>query len=135
MAGCIFCKILARETPGSFVYEDELVAAFMDIRQPNPYKVLVVPRAHVEVIYDLSAEQAAALFQTAVRIARAIRDVSGCDGLNVFQSNGAAAGQVVPHVHLHLLPRHLGPRDHAQGGSVIDRATLERLAADLRSKL
>lgn len=132
---CIFCKILAGEAAASLVYQDELTAAFMDINQPTPYKVLVIPRAHAEAIYDLSEEQAAAVMQTSVKIARAIREVTHCDGLSVFQSNGAAAGQEVWHFHFHLLPRYLNDQHDRRKVEHPERAILDQLAADLRAKL
>lgn len=102
---CIFCKISSGQLPASFVFQSEKVFALLSLDQPNPYKVLVVPRSHIENIYDLSEEDAAHIFQAAVKISRAIRDASGCDGLNLVQSNGRTAGQDVFHFHLHLLPR------------------------------
>ncbi len=102
---CIFCKISSGQAPASFVFQSEQVFAIMSLEQPNPYKVLVIPRSHIENIYDLSAEDAAHIFQATVKIARAIRQVSGCDGLNLVQSNGRAGQQDVFHFHLHLVPR------------------------------
>jgi histidine triad (HIT) family protein len=133
MSDCIFCKMLQGEIPSSTVYEDDLIAAFMDINQRDPYKVLIIPREHVEQIYDLNEEQSTTIFHTAVQIARVIRDVSGCDGLNVFQSNGAIAGQEVPHFHLHLRPRYASNPHDVE--SQPDRDVLDQLAADLRNKL
>ena len=136
MTSCIFCQIVSGEAQASIVYEDDLVMAFMDINQPNPYKTLVIPRPHRETIYDLDDELAAALFRATVKIARAIRAASGCDGLNIIQSNGPAAQQDVFHFHLHLLPRFRDDNiilrwDFAQS----DRATLDRFASDIRNHL
>ena len=108
MDDCVFCRILSGDLPAHFVYQDELVAAFLSLEQPNPYKVLVVPRHHVETVYDLKDAQAAAIFQATVKIARAVRDVSGCEGLNLVQSNGKAGQQDVFHFHLHIVPRFFG---------------------------
>lgn len=108
MTDCVFCKILAGELPAHFIFKNELVVAFLSLEQPNPYKVLVIPRAHREMIYDLNDEQAAAIFQATVKIARAIRDVSGCEGMNLVQSNGRVGQQDVFHFHLHILPRFSG---------------------------
>src|SRR5215203_4452307 len=102
---CIFCEISSGQSPASFVYEDEKVFGIMSLDQPNPYKVLVIPRAHIENIYDLSDEQAACILQATVKVARAIREASGCEGLNLVQSNGRAGQQDVFHFHLHLIPR------------------------------
>lgn len=134
MQDCIFCKILAGQAAGSFVYRDETVAAFMDIHQTHAYKVLIVPVAHVETIYDLAETQASAIFQLAVRLSRVIRNLSSCDGLNVFQSNGAAAGQEVFHFHLHLLPRFVKgriPPRYPDIGEYPERSFLDQLASDI----
>lgn len=82
MNDCVFCCILSGELPAHFVYKDNLVVAFLSLEQPNPYKVLAIPRAHVESIYDLSDEQIAPIFQTTVKIARGVKDASDCDGMN-----------------------------------------------------
>ena len=133
---CVFCEIEAGRLPASWVYYDEKAFSILDLVQPNPYKVLVIPRRHVESLYDLTEGEAAALMQQAVIVARGIREVSGCSGLNVLQSNGAVAGQTVFHVHLHLFPRFEGdgitmhwPHD------VPSRARLDQLASDLRKAL
>ena len=133
---CILCEISSGRAQASFVYEDEYVFGIMSLDQPNPYKVLVVPRAHVETIYDLSEDQAARIFQAAVKIARAIREASGCEGLNVVQSNGRAGQQDVFHFHLHLVPRFHGDsvlisweNRRAEGDK------LERMAEGIRSKV
>ena len=131
-ATCVLCAIAARVEPGSFVHEDEDVVGIMSLDQPTPYKVLVLPRAHVETIYDLSDELGGALFRATARLARAVRAASGCSGLNLVQSNGRTAGQEVPHFHLHLVPR-------AQDDGIVlawpprrlERAELDALAADI----
>lgn len=108
MDDCVFCKILRGELPAHFVYEDDLVIAFLSLEQPNPYKVLVVPRAHVETVYDLTDKQAASIFKATVKIARGVRDASKCEGMNLVQSNGRAGQQDVFHFHLHIVPRFSG---------------------------
>ena len=112
----------------------------MDINQPNPYHVLVVPNSHVETIYELDATQAAAIFQVGARIAQAIRVVSGCQGMNLYNNNGRVAGQSVDHFHLHLMPRFSGdlPRmtllllGHR---TLKSREVLDQLADKLKSQL
>ena len=105
MTDCVFCKIVAGQIPSTKVCEDEHTLAFMDLGQVNPGHVLVACKAHVENIYGLDATQAAAVFQTAARVARAIRDAFTPQGLTVFQANGKASLQTVFHFHIHLLPR------------------------------
>jgi histidine triad (HIT) family protein len=133
---CIFCKISNGRVPASFVYEDDDVFGIMSLDQPNPYKVLIIPRDHIENLYDLSETDAARIFQVTVKVARAIRNVSGCEGLNLVQSNGRAGQQDVFHFHLHLIPRW-------QGDDILlswkptraERAKLNRMAGEICSKL
>ena len=108
MDSCIFCRIVAGQAEASVVYEDDATLAFMNQRQANPGHVLVIPRAHIATIYELPPDLSARLFQTVVRTARAIERQLQPPGLNIWQSNGEAAGQEVFHVHVHLLPRRPG---------------------------
>ena len=133
---CIFCKISAGQVPASFVFQSEEVFAIMSLDQPNPYKVLVVPRLHIENIYDLSATDAAHIFQATVKIARAIREASGCDGLNLVQSNGRAGQQDVFHFHLHLIPRFYNDSIILSWQNTqAERSELNRMAEEICSKL
>lgn len=102
---CPFCRIVAGHAPASLVLEAPRVIAFSGFRQFVPGHVLVVPRRHVETVYDLDPEDAAALMTAAVLVARAVRAAFAPQGLSLWQSNGPAAFQEVPHVHLHVQPR------------------------------
>lgn len=129
---CIFCSILAGRSEASFVYRDAYTVAFMSLEQPNPYKVLIIPTAHVETLSDLSYAQTAELFGVAVKVARAIRQISGYEGLNLVQSNGKAGQQDVAHVHVHLLPRQTGDDvTLSWPHEVTPRTHLNQLAAEL----
>jgi histidine triad (HIT) family protein len=108
MADCVFCKIVAKQIPAIVVHEDEHTLAFMDIGQVNPGHVLVAVKKHAENIFALDDAQAAAVFRAAAKVARAIRSAFEPQGLSVYQANGAAAGQTVMHLHIHLVPRHDG---------------------------
>jgi len=108
MADCVFCKIVAKQIPATVVHEDEHTLAFMDIGQVNPGHVLVAVKKHAENIFALDYGQAAAVFRAAAKVARAIRGAFEPPGLSVYQANGAAAGQTVMHLHIHLVPRHDG---------------------------
>ena len=105
---CIFCKIVAGDIPAAKVYEDELSVAFMDSGQVNPGHVLVASKRHAVTVLDLTVEEAAAVMQTAQRIAHAAQQAFAPDGITLFQANGAAGGQTVFHFHMHVLPRHEG---------------------------
>ena len=102
---CPFCAIASGAAPASVILDDGKVLAFMDWRQAVPGHVLVIPRQHVPDIYALADDEAAAVMQAAVRVARALRAASDPPGLNLWQSNGEAGGQEVFHFHLHVHPR------------------------------
>lgn len=136
MDDCIFCQIVSGVAPAHFVYEDDLAVAFLSLEQPNPHKVLIIPRAHAEMIYDLSDEQAAAIFQAAVLISRAIRDVSDCEGMNLVQSNGRAGQQDVFHFHLHIVPRFFGDGIVLSWDNTpVSQERLGQLGEELRQRL
>lgn len=102
---CIFCKIVAGEIPCSLIMEDEAGMAFLDINPVRPGHALLVPKKHYERLTDMPGEEAGALLAALPRLATAVVKGTGADGFNVFQTNGACAGQVVPHVHFHVIPR------------------------------
>ena len=105
---CIFCRLVAGDIPSARVFEDELTLAFMDLGQVNPGHVLVASKRHAATLFELTADEAAALMRTAQRIALAVRAAFDPDGVMLLQANGAVAGQTVGHVHLHVVPRHAG---------------------------
>lgn len=105
MAECVFCEIVSGTRPHSIVCEEERTVGFMSIRQQHEGHVLVIPRRHAENIFDLDPETGAAVMDMTIRVARAVREVFEPEGLHLWQSNGPAAGQEVPHFHMHLMPR------------------------------
>lgn len=105
MTDCLFCSILARKAPASFVAEDPATAAFLDLYPVNPGHALVVPKTHVRDLSDCPPDVARALMAAAQRLAPALVEVTSAEGFNVWTANGAAAGQEVFHLHLHVLPR------------------------------
>jgi len=102
---CVFCKIVAGEIPSSKVYEDDLVMAFLDIAPINPGHTLIIPKQHHTSATTVPPECGARMMQMAPRIACAMMRATEADGFNLLLSNGACAGQVVPHTHLHIIPR------------------------------
>ncbi len=102
---CIFCKIVSGEIPAVKVYEDDGFLAFMDIGPVNKGHVLVIPKRHAATFLDLSEEEAAELFRRVNRIAKAVKEALGADGLNIINNVGDASGQEVFHVHVHIIPR------------------------------
>ena len=106
MQPTVFTRIVNREIPAAIVYEDAHTIAFMDAGQVNPGHVIVATKKQVETILDLDEELAGALFRTAARVARALEAAFSPEGFTILQANKAAGWQTVPHVHLHVLPRH-----------------------------
>jgi histidine triad (HIT) family protein len=106
MGDCIFCKIIDGEAPAAVVYEDDNTLAFMDIGQVNPGHVIVAVKPHIQDIYDLTDEMAAAVFRTATCIAQAVKKAMQPEGMTLLQANEAVGLQTVFHFHIHVLPRH-----------------------------
>jgi len=106
--GCIFCTIIEGQAPAEVVFEDEETLAFMDINPANPGHTLVIPKRHIQDIYGMDEETAAAVMRTAVRVARAIKRALQPDGMNLVQSNERAGGQDIFHFHIHVIPRWYG---------------------------
>ncbi len=118
------------------VHEDERTIAFMDIGSVNPGHMLVACKPHVETVFGLDDELAAAVMRTTVRVARALEAALAPEGVNLFQANGAAAEQTVFHFHVHVLPRHSGDGMRlAWPVKNPPRAALEQTAAALRAAL
>lgn len=105
---CIFCRIRDGQIPSTRVYEDDKTLAFMDINPVNDGHLLVVPKVHAETIFDISPTDLIAVSTTVKKVADAIHEALRPDGLSLYQANGAAASQVVPHFHLHVIPRWKG---------------------------
>ena len=104
----VFDKLLSGEWPCAKVWEDDLVFAFMDAGQVNDGHVIVATRRPVETLLDCSDDEAAALMRAARRIALAVQAAFAPAGITVLQANRPAGMQTVPHLHLHVLPRHAG---------------------------
>jgi histidine triad (HIT) family protein len=97
---------VAGEIPSATVYEDDRTIAFMDIGQVTPGHVLVATKRHAATLFDTTPEEAAAVMQTARRVALAVRTAFDPAGLTLLQANGAEGGQTVGHFHMHVVPRH-----------------------------
>lgn len=101
---CIFCQIISRKAPASIVYEDKQVAAFLSNRPVNLGHTLVVPKKHYANVYEISEEEAAYLFKVTKRVAQAVKDAIGNEAIRIVQNNGKDAGQVIFHLHIHIIP-------------------------------
>jgi histidine triad (HIT) family protein len=131
----IFARILRGELPKVTVYEDAQTLAFMDIMPSVEGHTLVIPKEPAESILDLSPEGAAAVMATTQKIARAVKKALDVPGVMLVQLNGTAAGQSVPHIHFHVLPRLEGLDLKLHGRAMVDPKTLEPIAAKIRAAL
>ena len=101
---CIFCKIVKGEIPCNKLYEDEKTLAFLDIGPVSKGHTLVIPKEHAVRIHELSKESSDALIKTVQKVSLAIEKAFNCD-FNILNNNGSKAGQVVNHIHFHIIPR------------------------------
>ena len=102
---CIFCRIVAGEIPAEVVARGDGYLAFLDVTPLADGHVLVVPAAHVATVEDLVPNDADALFRAVRRLAGPVRAAVGAAGSTIGINNGAATGQTIPHVHVHIVPR------------------------------
>ena len=103
---CVFCKIINGEIPCFKVYETENVLAFLDISQNTKGHTLVIPKKHVETIFDLDSETGKDLFEAVIKTTNILKEKLGINNVNLLNNNGSLAGQVVNHYHIHILPRY-----------------------------
>ena len=116
---CIFCSIVAGDIPARTVHETDDVLAFLDANPLARGHTLVIPKEHAQHVGDLNDDLASALFEAVTELTPHIRSTVGADAANVGINDGEAAGQEVPHVHVHIIPRFEGDGGsplHAVGG-------------------
>ncbi len=110
----LFEQIAAGEIPSYKIYEDDLVYVFLDINPGSRGHTLVIPKVRAEFVHEMPEETAAAIGRILPRIAHAIMQAVDADAYNILNNNGATAGQVVPHVHFHIIPRFINePKEQA----------------------
>ena len=108
MSDCIFCKIIEGEIPSTTVYEDESCKAILDVNPAAKGHVIVLPKEHAADVFAISDESLSKAMCVAKRVAAALKKAYNCDGVNILQNNGEAAGQTVFHLHIHVIPRFVG---------------------------
>jgi histidine triad (HIT) family protein len=102
---CIFCKIVAGEIPAVTVLDEDRVLAFMDINPASRGHMLVVPKNHAENIFEISEADLSAVMGAVKKCAGAVKEALGAEGITILQLNGTASDQLVPHLHVHIMPR------------------------------
>lgn len=103
---CIFCKIIGNEISSVSLYEDGDFKVIMDISPAAKGHAVLIPKKHFANLYEMDKNTASKVFVVVAKVAKAMKEELNCDGLNILQNNGEAAGQTVFHFHIHLIPRY-----------------------------
>jgi len=130
---CLFCDILNGKKDGHFLYEDDSHVAFLDRYPIDVGHSLVIPRKHHEKITDMTSEDVGIIFALVPKIAKAILAATGADAFSIGQNNGKAAKQIVPHVHIHIIPRYNNKGTVWTKRQIINDDELSELAKKIRS--
>lgn len=105
MGDCVFCSIINNKMPSATIYENSEFKVILDAFPSGVGHTLIMPKEHIKDIFEMDGETGAKLFAVATVVARALKQVLDCDGMNIIQNNGEIAGQTIEHFHLHLIPR------------------------------
>ncbi len=132
---CLFCDILDGKRDGHFLYEDDSHVAFLDKYPIDFGHSLILPRKHHEKITDMNPEDVGAVFSLVPKIAKAILDATNADAFSIAQNNGRAAKQIIPHVHIHLIPRYNNKGTVWTKRQISNHDDLSELAKKIRSFL
>ena len=102
---CIFCKIIEGEIPSTTIYEDDVVKCILDLSQAGVGHTLVIPKKHYANVLEIDSDTFGYAMKIAQKIAKALKKTFNCDGVNILNNCGEAAGQTVFHLHIHVIPR------------------------------
>jgi histidine triad (HIT) family protein len=133
---CIFCRMAAGQVPVTKIYEDQVILAFLDINPVSDGHTLVIPKQHFERLHDCPAELVGQVSSCLGKIAEAVADAMHSEGYNILCNNGRAAGQLVEHLHFHIIPRNIadGVFDHWPAYKY-EEGRIEAIAAEIRENL
>lgn len=133
---CLFCKMVAGQIPVTKIYEDEVVLAFLDIGPISDGHTLVIPKQHFEKLHDCPPELLGRVGSRLGKIAGAVTAAMNSDGYNVLCNNGRAAGQLIEHLHFHIIPRNTGDGLFGQWPACkYEQGKIEIIAEEIRKKL
>ncbi len=135
MNDCLFCKIVRKEIPAAVVYENGLTMAFLDIKGINPGHTLVVPKDHFDDFASTPPERLGDIAAVAQKVAKAAMRALGAPAFNIGVNNGAEAGQVIGHMHLHVMPRFKGDGHEHWHGKPYAEGEMETVAEKLKATL
>lgn len=132
---CVFCEIIRDKSKGHIIYEDDFHIAFLDRYPITEGHSLVVPKHHYEMITDMNANDTGSLFSIVPRLAKAVKYSTGADAFSLGQNNGRAARQIVPHVHVHIIPRYSDRDTMWTNRGMPEDSELSSLASKIRHSL
>ncbi len=135
MQDCLFCKIVNGKIPAEKVYEDEKFLAFMDLKPVNPGHVLLVPKNHYEDFVSASAEELQGIVPLMQKIAQAIMISLHYPACNISTNNGSEAGQVIKHLHFHIVPRREGDGHELMKGTETSPEELGPVAEKIKNNI
>lgn len=135
MADCLFCRIIAKQIPCFKVYEDEDSLAFLDIKPVNPGHTLVVPKKHYDDFLAIPKEETEKMMRVMKKIAPAVLAGVKAQGFNLNLNNGRAAGQLISHLHWHIVPRFAGDGHDLWSGRDYAEGEAERILHSIRDSL
>ena len=132
---CIFCNMINGKQEAHIIFEDDSHIAIMDKYPIQLGHSLVMPKAHHEKIVDMSNVEVGALFSRVPLVARAILEATGADGFNIGQNNGKSANQIIPHVHVHVIPRYQKIGNSWARRMIAQNNDLDELAKKIRNNI
>lgn len=132
---CIFCDILTGKRDAHFIYEDDLHFSILDKYPIDTGHCLVIPREHHEKITDMKSSAVGKIFSIVPKIAQGVLDATGADAFSLGQNNGRAAKQIIPHVHIHIIPRYNHKGTIWTKRSIEDNSELSKLAENIKKSI
>lgn len=136
MDNCIFCKIMSGDIPSTTLYEDDDVKVIFDIGPATRGHALVIPKEHYANVFEIPEELLAKAYIVAKKVAAVLKELTGCEGMNILQNNGELAGQSVFHLHIHIIPRYKDDTANIKWKmGEADMEYLQKLAEDINAKL
>ncbi len=135
MKECLFCQIIEGEKPSHKIYEDKKTYAFLDINPKNKGHTLVIPKKHRETFLDLKEKEINNLFQKVQKIAKAVKKATNAEGFNIIQNNKKAAGQIIDHVHVHIIPRYTEDNIELKWSHEPEEGEFEEMKEEIKKEL
>ncbi len=131
---CLFCKIASGKIPSYKIFEDYFTFAFLDINPVSRGHTVVIPKMHIGSFTEMKPDDAALLFASVNKISKILLEALDAPAANIGLNNGEIAGQVVPHVHVHIIPRYKndgGGSMHSIVSSEVDTSELDKMASQI----